>query len=41
MNDTPKHILQKQFEIIYAKPLGKKIAEEKSQFLTKELGGMH
>lgn len=26
MNDTPKHILQKQFEIIYAKPLREKIA---------------
>jgi len=26
MNDTPKHILQKQFEIIYAKPLKDKIA---------------
>ena len=26
MNDTPKCILQKQFEIIYAKPLKDKIA---------------
>lgn len=26
MNDTPKYILQKQFEIIYAKPLREKIA---------------
>ena len=26
MNDTPKHILQKQFEIIYAKPLCDKIS---------------
>ena len=26
MNDTPKYILQKQFEIIYAKPLKDKIA---------------
>ena len=26
MNDTPKYILQKQFEIIYAKPLQDKIA---------------
>jgi len=26
MNDTPKHILQKQFEIIYAKPLKERIA---------------
>lgn len=26
MNDTPKHILQKQFDIIYAKPLKDKIA---------------
>lgn len=26
MNDTPKHILKKQFEIIYAKPLKDKIA---------------
>jgi hypothetical protein len=26
MNDTPKFILQKQFEIIYAKPLKEKIA---------------
>lgn len=26
MNDTPKHILQKQFEIIYAKLLREKIA---------------
>jgi hypothetical protein len=26
MNDTPKYILQKQFEIIYAKPLKEKIA---------------
>lgn len=27
MNDTPKHILQKQFEIIHAKPLKDKIVE--------------
>jgi len=26
MNDTPKFILQKQFEIIYAKPMKDKIA---------------
>jgi hypothetical protein len=26
MNDTPKYILQKQFEIIHAKPLKEKIA---------------
>jgi hypothetical protein len=26
MNDTPKYILQKQFDIIYAKPLKEKIA---------------
>lgn len=26
MNDTPKYIIQKQFEIIYAKPLKEKIA---------------
>lgn len=26
MNDTPKYILRKQFEIIYAKPLKEKIA---------------
>jgi hypothetical protein len=26
MNDTPKYILQKQFEIIFAKPLKDKIA---------------
>ena len=26
MNDTPKHILQKQFDIIYAKPLKERIA---------------
>jgi hypothetical protein len=26
MNDTPKYILKKQFEIIYAKPLRDKIA---------------
>jgi len=26
MNDTPKHILQKQFDIIYAKPMKDKIA---------------
>jgi hypothetical protein len=26
MNDTPKYVLQKQFEIIYAKPLKDKIA---------------
>ena len=25
MNDTPKYILQKQFEIIYAKPLKEKL----------------
>lgn len=25
MNDTPKHILEKQFEIIYSKPLQEKI----------------
>jgi hypothetical protein len=27
MNDTPKEILQKQFEIIYARPLHQKVAE--------------
>ena len=26
MNDTPKHILQKQFEIIHAKPLKERIS---------------
>lgn len=26
MNDTPKHILQKQFDIFYAKPLKERIA---------------
>jgi hypothetical protein len=26
MNDTPRHILQKQFEIIYSKPLKERIA---------------
>jgi len=26
MNDTPKYILQKQFEIIYAKPLKERLA---------------
>ena len=26
MNDTPKYILQKQFEIIYSKPLREKIS---------------
>lgn len=25
MNDTPKHILQKQFDIIYSKPLRERI----------------
>lgn len=27
MNDTPKEILQKQFEIIYARPLHQKVAD--------------
>lgn len=26
MNDTPKYVLQKQFEIMYAKPLKEKIS---------------
>lgn len=26
MNDTPKYILQKQFDIIYAKPLNERLA---------------